>query len=198
LRRRLRRRRGRRQRGGSPRREERERVDVVVAVADPDPEVDVRDVVFGDPGRPGLRDRVALLYMSAASHLERAQVRQRSPVAVGGEDRHGEPVRRHRAGERDLAGSRRPDDLRVAERDVDPAMLSAGVGVVAEGEAAKHCAFRGPVPGLRAGSSDQRPDDRQHDGQSQSSCPLGQHDSTVAAAAPRVQGKLQSCYREPR
>ena len=150
------------------------------------------------PTARALRSASPSSYLSAAFHLEWAEVRQRGAVPVGGEDRHGEPVRRDGAGERDLAGGRCPDDPRVAERDVDAAMLTAGIGVVADGEAAEHFALRGPAPGHCAGGRDQRPDDRQPDGQSQSSCPLGQHGSTVATAHRRRQGKLQSCYREAR
>jgi hypothetical protein len=185
---RLGRRRGHRRRGGSPRRQERQRIDVRVA-ADPNAEMHVGDVVLGDAGRAGLGDGIALGNAGAALHQQRAQVRERRLVAVAGEDRHGQPVRRDLSGERDVARGRRADDTRVAERDVDSAMLAACIRVVAEHEAAQHRALRGPRPGVCAGGEDKSPDDRCQDCRGQLGCPLRQHDSTVAIATVPRQGK---------
>jgi hypothetical protein len=61
--------------GGTPRREQRERVDVPV-FADAHSEVDVRNRVLGLAGRTRLGDRVALADASALLHEQRAKVGQ--------------------------------------------------------------------------------------------------------------------------
>jgi hypothetical protein len=97
--------------------------------------MDVRDVVLRHAGRPGLGHRVALVDSVAATYEERAEVRERDLVAVGGDDRESRPVRRDATGERDLAARRRSNDAGAVERDVDPPMLPARVRVVSDGVA---------------------------------------------------------------
>jgi hypothetical protein len=176
------RRRGRRRGGGSPRREQRERIDIRVAVADADAEVDVRHVVLGDPRRPRLGDRLPLLDGRTALDEERTDMSQRRLVAVGGDDRHGQPVGRNLTGERDLTRSRCAHDEGLAERDVDPAVLPARIRVVAERELPEHRSVRGPRPRLRTRRGEQRPADRHQGRNDQLRCPRSQHITRVAAA----------------
>jgi hypothetical protein len=71
------RRRGRRGRGGSsPRREQRQRIDVALGVPDSDAEVDVRDVVLRIAGRPRLGDGSSFRDVLAALDEQRAEMGQ--------------------------------------------------------------------------------------------------------------------------
>jgi hypothetical protein len=150
---RSRRRRGRRwcRRGCRTGREQRGGIDVRVAVAAPDAEMDVRRVVLWLAGRPGGGDRRSLGHDLAAAHAQWAEMRQRRLVPVARRDGHGEPVRRHRPGEGDLARRGCAHSGRVSERDVDASMLPARVRVVAERERAEDVAVRRPAPRLRLG-----------------------------------------------
>lgn len=94
--------------------------------------MDVWRVVLGITGRPRGGDCRPLGDDVAAPDEERAEMRQRGLVPVVGRDGHGEPVRRHRPGESDLAGRGRAHARCISEGDVDPSVLPAGVRVVAE------------------------------------------------------------------
>ena len=105
--------------------------------------MDIRDAVLRLPGRTGTGDPLALGDALAPPDLEVAQVRERRLVTVAGQDRDGEPVRRHLAGEGHLAGRGCADEVRL-DRDVDSAMLAAGVGVVSDGVPAEDRPVRRP------------------------------------------------------
>ena len=55
--------------------------------------MDVRHGVLGLPGQAGLGDRLTLLDMRAALHLQRTEVGERRLVTVSSRDRDGESVR---------------------------------------------------------------------------------------------------------
>jgi hypothetical protein len=128
------RRRGWRRGGDAPRRKQRQRVDVRLAPGT-NPEVDVRDVVLGCPGRAGLGERVALDDGVSGRHEQRSEMRQRDLEAVRRLDRDGEAVRRDPPRKRDLTRGGSAYDASVAEGDVHAAVLAPGVRVVADGEA---------------------------------------------------------------
>jgi hypothetical protein len=157
--------------GGTPRREQGERVDVPV-LADTHSEMDVGNGMLGLPGRPGSGDRVALGDARASLDLERAEVGQRRAVAVFGRDRDGEPVRRYGAGERDLAGGGRADERRASELDVDPAVLTGRVLVVADRVPAENRSVGGPRPRRRHRGCDERSESpRREEGSEAERCP---------------------------
>lgn len=134
--------------------------------------MDVGDVVLGIAGGATFRDRVALLDTSAASHEERPEMRQRRFMAARGDDGDRHPVRGHMPGKGDFAGDGRANDRRATERDVDPAVLTAGVRVVADGVAPEHGAFPRPRPRERVGGTDQPPGERGQRSDQQSGCPM--------------------------
>ncbi len=166
-----RRRRGRRRRkGSSPRRKQRQWIDVRFLVADPDTEVDVRDLVLGNSGRPCFGQGRPFRDTVAAFHEKWPEMGQRDLVAVG-VDRDGEPVRRHLAGECDLAGDGRIHLASAADSDVDTAMLSGRVGIVAEREIAEDVAVRRPGPGVAVRRKRQRQADRRQRRYEHPRCP---------------------------
>jgi hypothetical protein len=112
---------------------------------------------------------------------------QRDLETVRRLDRDREAVRRHLAGERDLPLCRSSYRHRVPERDVDAAVLAAGVRVVTDREAAQHLAVRRPGPGRRGRCRDERPDDHHEQRRSRRRCPMQKHRSTVAAVRPGPQ-----------
>jgi hypothetical protein len=148
-------------------REQAERVDVTVFVGrDANAEVDVR--VPGDRITARARDahERALCYLVALGDGSAPELEQRDGVAVRRPDRHRAAAFRNRPGERDDArgGSEnaRPDRC----RDIDAAVLAAGIGVAAVGEWTDHRPVHGPGPGecgRRAGL--EREKDRKHQAQ---------------------------------
>ena len=150
----------RRREGGTPRRKEGERVDVGLGRrrrgrrggrterrARPRPWGRLRRGRHPPRRRPPRRTRSV------------PEVGERD-LGVADGDRHREAVRRNGAGERHLPRDRRANRSRSLERDVDPAMLSGGVGVPADREAAEHGAVRRPRPGERGRSRRECPDER--------------------------------------
>lgn len=131
----------------------------------------VRNVVFGIARGPGLGNGPAFFDEIAASHEQRAEMRERRLVTARGDDRDRRPVSWDLTRERDLSGRRRADDRRAVERDVDPAVLSARVRVVADGVTAQHGTVGGPGPGERVGSRRERPADCDEPDSDQSRCP---------------------------
>jgi hypothetical protein len=134
--------------------------------------VHVRHVVFGVSRGPRVGDRLAFLDEITASHERRAEMGERRFVTARRDDRDRRSVRRDLPGERDLPGSRRADDRRAFEGDVDPAVLSARVWVVADGVPAENGAVGGPGPGERVGSCHEYPADCRERDDSQSRCPM--------------------------
>jgi hypothetical protein len=166
------RRRGCRRRGRRPRRKEREWVDVRLAVGEADSEVHVREVVLGVARRSRLRDRFALLDDVATSHEQRAEVRERRLVTAGRDDRDRRAVRRDLTGERHLSGRRRANGRSAVQGDVDAAVLSARVWVVADGVTAQHGAVGWPGPRERVGGRHEQPAEGRKRDDGQSRCPV--------------------------
>jgi hypothetical protein len=84
--------------------------------------------------RADCRDALALAHDGAAGDCERTEVEQRHREPAGSLDRDSAAVAGHAAGEAHDA-RRRSADVRPGQRpDVDPAVESAGVGVVSEQE----------------------------------------------------------------
>jgi hypothetical protein len=178
------RRRGYRRRvGGSPRRKHAQRIDVVVVFGvEPDPEMDVRHGVLGLAGRARIGDRLPLGDTVAAFDAQPAEVRERRLVPAVGRDGHGEAVRGHGTGERDVARGRSPDREGALERDVDTAMLPRRVPVGPDGESAQHRTVRGPRPRPGGNAGCEGPSEPEQHADGRSRCPSSEHDSTVACA----------------
>jgi hypothetical protein len=133
--------------------------------------MDVGHGVLGLPGRAGLGDGLPFGHVRATAHEERAEVCQRCLVAVGGADRDREAVRWHLTGERHLARCRSPHHACAVERDVDAAVLTAGVGVVADHVSTKNRAVGRPRPRERVGHRYEQPGEGREGGSDDSRCP---------------------------
>jgi hypothetical protein len=157
-------RRGRPHWSGLRLRQEEQRIDVAVRVGTPpDAEVDVRHRELRYAARPDRPDPIALGHDRPALDLIRPQVHERDGVAVLCLDRHSLATGRNDAGEGD--GAARGGDHRRARHcaDVDPAVLSRGVRIRAEGERPQNRAPHRPAPRPPGGRRDQRSQD--HNGQ---------------------------------
>jgi hypothetical protein len=128
--------------------------------------------MLGRAGWPGIRDGLAFLDPIAALHEQWAEMSQRRLVSTRGRDRHRQAVRWNLAGEGHLAGRRSAHDPGVAERDVDSAVLAAGVRVVSQREAAEDLALGRPRPGPRPRREDESPAQHQEEGRKQPRCSL--------------------------
>lgn len=137
--------------------------------------MDVRYVVLGLARRACCCDRLSLRDTVAAPHAKRAEMGERRLRPVRGLDRDRDAVRRHGAREGHLACGRRPDGVGTREGDVDPTVLSAGVGVVTEREATEHRPVRGPGPRERAGRADEGGHSRDRRDEEHSRCPMREH-----------------------
>lgn len=175
------RRRGCRRRvGGSPRRKERERIDVRVTVADTNPEVDVRHVVLRVSGWSGLSDGVPLLHARAALDPERPEVGERRLVTVARGDGDGQAVSRDLTCKRHLPCHRRPHCARVANGDVDASVLPSGVLVLPDGKLPQDGPGDRPGPCPRARGDDECTDCRAENRHRPPRCPSSEHRSKVA------------------
>ena len=178
------RRHGSRRRGdGTRRRQQSEGVEVLV-VAQTYSEMNVRRLMLGLARRPCLGDRIALVHACPLPHEQRSEVRERGSVAALGGDRDSQTVARHGAGEGDLAARGGAHGSGPAEPDVDPAMLTRGVLVVAHREGPQDGAVgrprpRGSMLGRRQGGADTRAQP-EHAGR----CPMSEHPAKVATAYP--------------
>ena len=132
--------------------------------------MNVRDFVLGNAGRARFGQRRPLRDTLTALHEKRPEMGQRNLVAIG-VNRDSEPVRRNLTGEGDLAGNRRIDLAGAVESDVDTAMLSPGVGVVAERELAEDVAVCRPRPCAGARRESERQADHRHGHSEHSRCP---------------------------
>jgi hypothetical protein len=106
----------------------------------------VGNLVLGLTGGSGVGNRLALGDRRPFADAQCAEVRERRLVAVTRHDRHREAVGRHLSRERHLAGGWRDHRSGLAERDVDPSMLTRGVRVGADGELPEDHAVRRPRP----------------------------------------------------
>jgi hypothetical protein len=100
--------------------------------------------------RARFSDGIPYRHHIAASHQQRAEVRERRLVTILGGDRHREAVRRHLTGKRDLARRRSSYHPGIAESDVDASVLSACVRVVADRELPEDGAVGRPGPTSRS------------------------------------------------
>ena len=166
--------------GGSPRRKERERIDVRVTVADANPEVDVGHVVLRVSGWSGLGDGVSLLHARTAPDPERPEVGERCLVTVARGDRDGQAVSRDLPCERHLPCHRRPHCARVANGDVDTTVLPSGVLVLPEGKLPQDGPVDRPGPCPRARGDDECTDHRAENRHRPPRCPSSEHRSKVA------------------
>ena len=166
--------------GGSPRRKERERIDVRVTVAHANPEVDVRHVVLRVSGWSGLGDGVSLLHARTAPDPERPEVGERCLVTVARGDRDGQAVSRDLPCERHLPCHRRPHCARVANGDVDTTVLPSGVLVLPEGKLPQDGPVDRPGPCPRARGDDECTDHRAENRHRPPRCPSSEHRSKVA------------------
>jgi hypothetical protein len=113
--------------------------------------VDVRDVVLDLSGRADRPDDRPLTHGVIAPQARRAKMRQGHGVPVGRLDRHDFAAHRHGADERDGAGCGRKNGLSGPGADVDSAVLTRGVRIVAEDELLEHLTLDGPGPRSRGG-----------------------------------------------
>lgn len=103
-------------------------------------------------------------------------MRERGLVAAGSRDRHGQTVRRHRTGERDLAGDWRTNRPRVPDGNVDATVLSTRIGVLSHGVPAQHGPVDRPGPGPGTLSAEQSPRSDGERGDEQLRCPEREHE----------------------
>jgi len=88
--------------------------------------------MLGVAGRPGLRNGLALADLVTTPHDELAEMGQRGLVAVRRDDRDRRPVRGHLTRERHVARDGCANHRGAVERDVDAAVLSPCIRVVAD------------------------------------------------------------------
>ena len=141
---------------GSGARKEVQRIEVALRVRRrAEPEVDVRLREVGVAGRTGGSHDDTLVHRGPAPDAERAELQQRHRRAGRRPDRERLPAARNRPRERHDAGGRRPHVLSEGRADVDAAVLSGCIRVVAiEGKAAEDRAVDRPRPRTR--SSDRK------------------------------------------
>jgi hypothetical protein len=109
--------------------------------------VEVRLLGRPNPGRADVADPLAGRHPLALPHRDGREVEVGGVVAaVGGANAHGDARRPGHAGEADLAGGRGHDRRPHLARDVDAAVLAAGVWIVAVPIRRDHLAVEGPHP----------------------------------------------------
>ena len=144
-----------------PSRQKRERVEIPVRVrSQADAEIHVRLGHLRLAARADRPDDVPLLDCGSDRDADRAQVDQGDGVPVLGTDRHAAPLARQLTCEGDDPGRRCAHVGSRRRADVDPAVLAAGVRVVAGDERPQHRPVDRPGPGSRA--RDVREGDEQH------------------------------------
>ena len=177
-----------------PRREERKWIEVAVRIrSQANPEMDVGLSPLGLAARADGSHDLAFLDRSPGAHTDRAEVHEGDRVAVGGANRQAEALVRQLARERDDAGGRSPDVGSGRRRDVDPAMLSAGIGVVLGDERAQNRTVDRPRPARRGRAHDEREQNSDRQGGS-SVAKVDNHAGTVAGRSAVV----KSGYSDPR
>ena len=204
------RRRRRRHRVG-PGRKQRERVEVPLGlIGATDAEVHVRLRNLDVARRSDPADEVALRDLRAVGDRDRAEMRERDGVAVGGRDRQALAGGRDGPGERDRPGRRRDDRRLRGAADVDPSVLPGRVRMRRiEDERLEHRPVGGPGPGTRDGCEQKRSGNRREQcsahGLPLELGPLGVpgrgnvcSSPTVEAARRRCQTRLQSCHKDAR
>jgi hypothetical protein len=125
--------------------------------------MDARLGVLRRAGRAHRPDRRALGHGGALLDADRAEVDERDRVAARGLDRDAPTMGGQRPGERDGSAGRSAHRAPVGSRDVDPAVLTAGVRVGADRERAQHSAVGGPCPRRGRRAEDERGERRHAD-----------------------------------
>ena len=95
-------------------------------------------------------------YIAAKAAYNARELEQGHRVAVVGSDRESAAAARDRARERDGAADRCADRVSDGRTDVDPAMLSARVGIGAEREGPEDRPVDGPRPCRRRAGDHER------------------------------------------
>jgi hypothetical protein len=144
--------------------------------------MDVRLRPLDLTARPDGAHGFAFLDRRAGAHADRAEVHEGDRVAVRSANRQAEPLVRQPAGERHDAGGRCPDISGRSRRDVDSAVLAAGIRVVRCDERAQHWAVDGPRPARRRRAGDEREQETDRKGGS-SVAQIDNHAGTVAGRA---------------
>ena len=150
--------------------------------------MDVGDRMLGLARWARLGEHVPFPHDRPAPDEKRTEMRERRLATVCRSDRDGQAVRWDGAGERDLAGGRRPHPLSVPDRDIDAPVLPRRVLVVADRELAQDRSIDRPRPRCGAGSHHETEGGRdrqcgEHPQQTSSRCPWSEHGSTVACGA---------------
>ena len=190
-------RRGRR----SLRRQEGERIEVALRIVGAaHPEVDVGHRQLGLAAGADRADHLSLRNGVAAPDRVRPEVDDRHRVAVRRRDRQRLAPDRHGPGEGDRAGDRRRHPGTGGRADIDSAVLSGRVRVLAvEREERQHRAVHGPAP-AQGGRGDDQHRDGNHRRQEQAHlghdlrCQICKRRVTVA----RRPDVVKSAYSEPR
>jgi len=145
-------------------RKQRERIDVaLLVVGATDAEVHVGLIPCWLAARPDGRNRRSFHHRIALADEKRAEVLESHRVAVRRANRERFPALGHRPGERHHAGRGCRHIGAEIARDVDPPVLPAGVGIVAEDERPQERSLRRPRPGLRRGRNKTGRDDQKHE-----------------------------------
>jgi hypothetical protein len=123
--------------------------------------MDVGHALLGRSGRPDRADRLPLDHVRAAGDGDRAEVDEGDRVAVDRLDRDGEPVRRQRSGKGDHPSAHGGHRAAAVSADVDPAVLSRGIGIGAVAKAFQDRSGGRPRPGPGRGREHEQ--DEGHD-----------------------------------
>ena len=136
--------------------QQRERIDVAVWIRrDSDPKVNVRRSAVVGRGRDR-SDRFSFTHESVLRNSDRAQSDERDRIAVARADGDRAPVPGNGAGEGDSTGRRRARARAGVGGNIDAAVLTAGIGIVAEGESANHLTVSRPGPARRGSGQNHR------------------------------------------
>jgi hypothetical protein len=154
----------RRLRWSRARRQQRQRVDVTMLVGrDPDPEVDVRRFRDAIAALADRAEGVAFADLCPLLDRCRLELQQRDRVPVAGSNRHRATAVRNAPDERDRPCRRRAHVAADVGGDVDPAVLAARVGIVAERERAQQRTVDRPAPSERSRSEYEREQGQRRD-----------------------------------
>lgn len=110
-------------------------------------EVHIRLRPLGLAARPDRADHVALAHLGPDRDPDRPEVDERDRPAVLGADRQAQTLMRHLTGICDDAARRGANVRARRSADVDPAVLSACVGIALGDERSEHGPVDGPRPG---------------------------------------------------
>lgn len=179
---------------GRPRGEQRERIQIPVRVGgQTNAEMDVGLCPLGVAARPDRADDLALFNRRSRPHANRPQVDERDRVAVGRANRQAQAFVRKLPDEGGDAGCGCPDIGADRRRDVDSAVLAAGIGVIFGDERPQHRSVDGPGPGTRRRAQDKSEQEPSCEDE-QSVVRFGNHKSNVSGRSAVV----KFGYSDPR